>query len=84
MAAQEPVIIDTLGKLMDGGYRFNVWCVDCTRGGLLPIEPFVKKLGRDHPMSIRGHVKCSKCGGKNIEVRIQAPQPGERPFQDER
>lgn len=78
----QPVIIDTLGKLHDKGYAFNLWCVDCTRGGLLPIEPFMKKLGRGHPMSIRGHVKCGKCGGKNVEVRIQAPQAGDRPFQN--
>lgn len=78
---KKPVIIDTLGKLLDGGYAFNLWCVDCTRGGLLPIDPFVKKLGRDHSMSIKGHVKCGRCGGKNVEVRIQAPQAGERPFQ---
>jgi hypothetical protein len=81
MPKQEPVIIDTLGKLQDDGYSFNLWCLDCRRGGISPIEPFVKKLGRDHPLYVRGHAKCSKCGGKNVEVRIQAPAAGERPVQ---
>lgn len=81
MPAQEPVIIDTIGKLMDKGYRFNMWCQDCQRGGISPIEPFVEKLGRDHGFDVERYAKCSKCGGKNIEVRIQAPQPGESPFQ---
>jgi hypothetical protein len=81
MPKQEPVIIDTLGKLQDDGYSFNLWCCDCTRGAILPIDPFVAKLGRDHPIYVRDHAKCGRCGGKNVEVRIQAPQAGERPFQ---
>lgn len=80
---KKPVIIDTLGKLLDGGYRFNLWCQDCRRGGLSPIDPFIAKLGRDHPLYVRGHAVCSKCRGKNVEVRIQAPQAGDIPFQGE-
>ncbi|MDP9634540.1 UNVERIFIED_ORG: hypothetical protein J2W85_006627 [Ensifer adhaerens] len=81
MSGKQPVIIDTLGKLLDDGYRFNLWCLECRRGGISPIEPFVKKLGRDHPIHVRGHAKCAKCGRKNVEVRIQAPAGGVRPVQ---
>ncbi|KQU97009.1 hypothetical protein ASD00_19475 [Ensifer sp. Root31] len=81
MSGKQTVIIDTLGKLLDDGYRFNLWCLDCQRGGISGIEPFAKKLGRDHPIYVRGHVKCSKCGRKNVEVRVQAPAAGERPVQ---
>lgn len=65
--------IDTLGAMHDDGYRFNVWCLDCQRGALVPAAPFVKKLGRQHHIDITGHVKCSKCGGKNISLKLQAP-----------
>lgn len=67
------LIIDTLGAMLDDGYRFNVWCVNCQRGGLISPEPFVRKLGRQHHIDITGHVKCSKCGGKNISLKLQAP-----------
>lgn len=76
MPAQQPVIIDTLGKLLDKGYQFNMWCQDCTRGAIVSVEPFVEKLGRDHGFAVERYARCGRCGGKNIEVRIQAPQGG--------
>ncbi len=72
------VVISTLGQLLDKGYSFNLWCLECRRGGISPIAPFVDKLGRDHPIYVRGH---AKCGRKNAEVRIQAPAAGERAVQ---
>ncbi|KQW62846.1 MULTISPECIES: hypothetical protein [unclassified Ensifer] len=78
---KQAVVISTLGQLLDKGYSFNLWCLDCSRGGISPIAPFVMKLGRDHPIYVRGHAKCSKCGRKNVEVRIQAPAAGERTVQ---
>ncbi|PDT80588.1 hypothetical protein [Sinorhizobium sp. BJ1] len=69
------VAIETLGDMLDDGYRFNVWCLKCKRGRLLPVQPFVDKLGRDHELYVADHIKCSKCGGKNIELRLQAPGP---------
>ncbi len=81
MVKKEPVVIDTLGKLLERGYRFNLWCLDCRRGGISPIEPFANKLGLDHPIYVRGHAVCSRCDRKNVEVRIQAPAAGERPVQ---
>lgn len=65
--------LENLGDLLDGGYRFGVRCVPCQRGGIVEMEPLVRKLGRDHGFKV-GHVlKCSRCGGKNVEVRLQAP-----------
>ena len=81
MEKKEPVVIDTLGKLLERCYRFNLWCLDCQRGGISSVEPFAKKLGLDHPIYVTGHAKCSKCGGKNVEARIQAPAAGDRPVQ---
>jgi hypothetical protein len=67
------IAIDTLGAMLDDGYRFNVWCRGCERGALISVEPFVKKLGRQHHIDVTGHVKCSKCGGKNISLKLQPP-----------
>lgn len=74
------VVIETLGDMLDDGYRFNVWCLDCKRGRLIPVRPFVEKLGRDHPIYVADHVKCGKCGGKSVEVRIQPPAPLSQQF----
>lgn len=41
------------------------------RGGLLTMEPFIAKHGRDRPAIFQGLVVCSKCGNKHLEFRIQ-------------
>ena len=28
------VVISTLGQLLDKGYSFNLWCLECRRGGI--------------------------------------------------
>jgi len=63
--------ISTIGDFADGGYSLNVWCDRCQRGGVIGMEPFIAKLGRDHPARFHGHIVCSKCGNKDIELRLQ-------------
>lgn len=63
--------ISTIGDFADGGYSLNVWCDRCQRGGVIGMEPFIGKLGRDHPARFQGHIVCSKCGNKDIELRLQ-------------
>lgn len=63
--------IATIGDYADGGYGVSVWCDHCKRGGLLTMEPFLKKFGRDEPAIFHRKVVCSKCGNKHLEFRIQ-------------
>lgn len=69
--------IATIGDYADGGYGISVWCEKCQRGGLLTMEPFIAKHGRDWPAIFQGLVVCSKCGNKDLEFRIQ---PSATPF----
>lgn len=70
------VVIDTLGKLADGGYSFSVWCPSCERGGLVSAEVVALKVGRHHPVCPKGRIYCSKCLSREIEIRLS---PGPKP-----
>lgn len=69
------ITVSTLGDMQDKGYRFNVWCERCQRGGILPVAPFVEKLGRHHSMDVRGLLRCKECKQKDVEIRVQPPGP---------
>lgn len=60
-----PLTIDTLGKLIDGGYSLAAYCDRCVEPrGLVDLEALVAKLGRDHSSSrdaLRPHLPCPKC-----------------------
>lgn len=61
---KKPGVIDTLGKLLDKGDSFNLWCIDCRRIGLTGTEPFIAKLGaRIQPMleEMRYAAKSDRC-----------------------
>lgn len=67
------LVIDTLGAVADDGYSFNLWCLGCERGELILSEPVRQKLGSDHSLDLRGKFRCSKCGSKDIEIRLSPP-----------
>lgn len=71
------IVLDTLGKLADGGYQFSLYCMDCRHSDMVTCESVAQRLGRDHSFYVVGKFRCSKCNGKNIEVRhmpLTAPQ----------
>lgn len=72
---------ETLGGLRDKGHT-EVWCTcwACKRfAAPYPLEPLIEKFGEDHSVPLmRKHMKCGECGGKNIEIWAEPPNPLKR------
>lgn len=74
--------INSIGKLIDHGYRVALYCEN-PRDGLtcnfvkwLDLEKLAAKLGRNHgclASDITPHLWCTKCGGKKVSVRLHPP-----------
>ena len=71
---------DTLGRLRDGGYGIAVYCEDkeCRHSSDLDLGAAIARLGPDfvalgNPPPILSKLRCSKCGGKRLSLRISAP-----------
>jgi hypothetical protein len=67
------IVMDTLGKLADRGYQFNLWCCTCRSGRLVSCESMRQRLGSDHSHYVVGKFRCKDCNGKDIEVRVSPP-----------
>ncbi len=76
--SEYPLVIDTIGKLIDGGYELGAHCAErgCNHFGWLDLEMLAKRLGRDH-RSMRAdlvpHLRCSRCGSKNVSITLHPP-----------
>lgn len=74
-----PKTIDTLGKLLDDRYSLTIVCEnqDCRHSVKADLQALVDRLGRDHSSmhpALAPKLRCSKCGGKTIGLRLGAPK----------
>jgi hypothetical protein len=72
--------IDTLGKLLDVGYRLECYCNNCggVGQGAADLPSLISKLGRDFNFigeSLKPHLPCPDCLS-NMEFRLHAPAGG--------
>lgn len=81
-----PLTINTLGAILDGDYSLRACCysLKCQHNATLDVEALARRLGRDHSSmhwDLIPNLRCSKCGGKNIGLRLSPPtgSPG-RPY----
>jgi hypothetical protein len=74
-AKAEPVVLDTVGKMADRGYRLGVHCENhsCRHVGIISYRDLEKTLGRDHSFFVKDKLVCSKCGGKALTVHHMPP-----------
>lgn len=74
-----PFTLDTLGKMLDEGYRLESYC-DTSRGcgrsqGSIDIAALAARLGRDHPCGhddLAPHLPCPDCLA-DLTVRLHPP-----------
>lgn len=72
------IVVDTLQKLKDGGYRLWASCStshECTHYADLDTDVLIAKFGADFDFvenreRLAQSLSCSKCGRKGIQVRI--------------
>jgi len=73
-----PVVIDTLGKLIDHGRGAFMRCPTCAEAGRpdvrdIDLTRLAGHLGRNWRfINRRWPVKCATCGEKTVKVRITA------------
>lgn len=65
----------TIGAELDAGFSLNAQCYreDCRHKAELDLAMLAEKLGRDHSTlrkDLCPHLRCSKCGGKDIGLWI--------------
>ena len=78
---------NTLGVLIDYGYEVALYCenlhdgLNCDFVKMLDLEKLAAKLGRDHGCrhdDLVPHLWCTKCGGKNVSIRLHPPNVPQR------
>ena len=75
-----PLVLDTLGKLIDNGMQLTAYCHerDCGHSATLDLKELVARLGRNHDPSaarLLPHLTCLKCGanvkrGGEVSLRV--------------
>jgi hypothetical protein len=77
----EPIVIDTLQKLIDGGYTLTAHCDKCLHQSFLDLNRLADKFGPqfdfvvERPKLLSG-LYCAKCGSKRISTILGAPTTG--------
>lgn len=86
MPKVDPLVINTLGAIVDGDYSLTAYCYDmeCQHSAALDVEALAKRLGREHGSmrwDLVPKLRCTKCGGKDVGLRLAPPtgSPG-RPY----
>jgi hypothetical protein len=76
---QEPVTLDTIGKLHERGYSLGVYCEPCGRYARLDLDALCDRLGADYPVMGELPVRCSRCSGRKIGFTVAPPDRGPLP-----
>lgn len=76
----QPVSINTLGTLIDHGYRLSAHCnaEGCYHADDLDLHMLAERLGRDFrtvgdPNPLAAKLRCRKCGGKDLGLIVAPP-----------
>ena len=69
----------TVQALIDGGMEITAYCEDpdCRHTQPVDLVRFRDRFGPDAPMMRRDvlpRLRCSKCGGKNIDIKLSPGQ----------
>jgi hypothetical protein len=62
-AELHPIVLSTIGHLIDYGYRLSSWCSVCFRHGEIDLQALAARVGRDRSYlrpSLR--FRCKECG----------------------
>lgn len=84
---QKWIVIDTLGKLLEHGFRLFTSCSDCAAAYRRDLPPTVQQQsdfdidlpaliaerGPDSPAVRMAPLPCPRCGGKRTQVYVVAP-----------
>jgi hypothetical protein len=71
-----PLTVDTLGKLIDGGWHLQPHCENCGEGLSLDMEKLAATVGRDfHFIGREFPLRCPLCGSGNVSTRISSAPP---------
>ncbi|MBN9025406.1 MAG: hypothetical protein J0H20_07295 [Rhizobiales bacterium] len=70
--------IATVGEFLDDGTGLGIHCLGCQRYIELDLAPVAEKFGRDFLIigadtPFRRSLRCSVCGGRNMQMTIIAP-----------
>jgi len=67
---------DTIGALIDDGYRLTATCCTCWHNKKLDLHALADTLGRSHGSmrdDLTPKLRCSACQGKNIALTLCPP-----------
>jgi hypothetical protein len=75
-----PLIVDTLGKLIDVGQHVQPHCDDCGNGLGVNMGRLAAKVGRDFRLiGQRFPLWCPLCGSDSVSTRISSAPPAGHP-----
>lgn len=71
---QRPVIIETLGALIEHGHTMSAQCETCRHSARVDLEALAGRIGRDWVyVGARPPLTCSACGGRFFEILKSPP-----------
>lgn len=66
-----------LGDAVRDAHLLWISCADCGRRVRLAPAALAKRLGYDFPLrGLRHRMRCSRCGARDVEVRLERPIDG--------
>ena len=69
-----PIVIETLGDLLDHGYGLSAACRACGRHGRVDVAGAAERLGRSRSyVGGRLPLGCGACGSRDVSLAVLAP-----------
>lgn len=69
-----PIIISTIGDLIEGGYAMWVHCRECGRHARANLPALADRLGSNRPYTEPLPMRCSTCGSRDVAFTISLDQ----------
>ena len=66
-----------LGDAVRDGWLLRAYCGACGHHAAVRPAVVARSLGYDFPVAgLARRLKCSQCQGREVEIRVQTPDPG--------
>lgn len=70
---ERPIHVETIGDMLDFGYRLNAWCESCTTSRPVDLRRAAMKVGAGvRPRDLK--LKCTGCGGRQVSISVVPPK----------
>ena len=71
MERHTPIVISTIGDLIDHGYIMWAHCRSCSEARRVDLAAVAERVGRGYPYTRPIPLQCRECGSRDVATSLQ-------------